>query len=44
MPTANEKHKYPMECMVKNRCGELQTQCDCIILISMKKAKGRAKA
>jgi hypothetical protein len=44
VPTTVNKHDYPTEYWVKDKRGEWHVQCDCILLITVKKAEERAKA
>ena len=40
-PTAVNKHDYPKEYRVKDKRGEWHVQCDCIMLVTVKKAEER---
>ena len=44
MPTAVNKHDNSTEDKMKDRCSEKHMQCDCIMLIIIKKADERPKA
>ena len=44
MPTAVNKHDNSTEDKMKDRCSEKHMQCDCIVLIIIKKADERPKA
>ena len=44
MPTAVNKHDNSTKYKVKDRHGEKHMQCDCIVLIIVKKADERPKA
>ncbi len=43
-PTAVNKHDYPTEYRVKDKRGEWHVQCDCIVLVTVKKAEERTQA
>jgi hypothetical protein len=43
-PTAVNKHDYPAEYKVKDKKGEWHVQCDCIVLMTVKKAEERMQA
>jgi hypothetical protein len=43
-PTAVNKHDYPMEYRVKDKRGEWHVQCNCIMLVTIKKAEERTQA
>ena len=43
-PTAVNKHDYPTEYRVKNKQGEGHVQCNCIMLVIVKKAEERTQA
>ena len=43
-PTAVNKHDYPTEYKVKDKKGEWHVQCDCIVLVTVKKAEERTQA
>jgi hypothetical protein len=43
-PTTVNKHDYQMEYKVKDRGGEWHVQCNCIVLITVKRLEDRAKA
>ena len=43
-PTAVNKHDYPTEYRVKDKRSEWHVQCDCIVLVTVKKAEERAQA
>ena len=43
-PTAVNKHDYPAEYKVKDKKGEWHVQCDCIVLVPVKKAEERMQA
>jgi len=42
-PTAVNKHDYPTEYRVKDKRGEWHVQCDCIVLVTVKKAEERTQ-
>jgi hypothetical protein len=42
--TSVKKHVYPLEFKVRDRRGEWHMQCNCIMLITVKRAEDRAKA
>jgi hypothetical protein len=44
MPTTVNKHDYPTKNRVKDRRNEGHVQCNCILLIAVKKAEEQAKA
>ena len=43
-PTAVNKHDYPTEYKVKDKKGEWRVQCDCMVLVTVKKAEERMQA
>ena len=43
-PTALNKHDYPTEYRVKDKRGEWHVQCDCIVLVTVRKAEERKQA
>jgi hypothetical protein len=43
-PTAMNKHDYPAGYKVRDRKGEYQVQCDCIVIVTVKKAEERTQA
>ena len=43
-PTAVNKHDYPTEYKVRNNIGEYQVQCDCIVIVTVRKAEERTQA
>jgi hypothetical protein len=43
-PTRVDKHDYPTEYRVKDKRGEWHVQCDCIVLVTIKKAEERTQA
>jgi hypothetical protein len=43
-PTAVNKHDYPTEYRVKDKRGEWHVQCDCIVLVTVRKAEERSQA
>ena len=43
-PTAVNKHNYPTEYRVKDKKGEWHVQCDCIVLVTVRKAEERTQA
>jgi hypothetical protein len=43
-PTAVNKHDYPTEYRVKDKRGEWHVQCDCIVLVTVRKAEERTQA
>ena len=43
-PTAVNKHDYPMEYRVKDKREEWHVQCDCIMLVTIKKVEERTQA
>ena len=43
-PTRVDKHDNPMEYRVKDKRGEWHVQCDCIVLVTVKKADERTQA
>ena len=43
-PTAVNKHDYPTEYKVRDKKGEYQVQCDCIVIVTVRKAEERTQA
>jgi hypothetical protein len=43
-PTRVDKHDYPTEFKVKDNKGEWHVQCDCIVLLTVKKAEEQTQA
>jgi hypothetical protein len=43
-PTAVNKHDYPTEYRVKDKRGEWHVQCDCIVIVTVRKAEERTQA
>ena len=43
-PTAINKHDYPTGYKVRDRKGEYQVQCNCIVIVTVKKAEERTQA
>ena len=43
-PTAINKHDYPMEYKVRDKRGVWHVQCDCIVIVTVKKAEERTQA
>jgi hypothetical protein len=43
-PTAVNKHDYPMEYKVRDKRGVWRVQCDCIVLVTARKAEERTQA
>ena len=43
-PTAINKHDYPTEYKVRDKKGEYQVQCDCIVIVTVRKAEERTQA
>ena len=42
-PTAVNKHDYPTEYRVKDKRGEWHVQCDCIMIVTVRKAEERTQ-
>ena len=42
--TAVNKHDYPTEYKVRDRWGEWHVQCDCIVIVTVRKAEERTQA
>jgi hypothetical protein len=42
-PTAVNKHDYPTEYRVKDKRGEWHVQCDCIVIVTVRKAEERTQ-
>jgi hypothetical protein len=42
--TAVNKHDYPTEYKVRDRWGEWHVQCDCIVIVTVRKAEQRTQA
>jgi hypothetical protein len=43
-PTAVNKHDYPTEYKVRDKRGEWHVQCDCIVIVTVRKAEERTQA
>jgi hypothetical protein len=43
-PTAINKHDYPTEYRVRDKRGEYHVKCDCIVIVTVKKAEKRMQA
>ncbi len=43
-PTAVNKHDYPTGYKVRDNRGEYQVQCDCIVIVTVRKAEERTQA
>ena len=43
-PTRGDKHDYPTEYRVKDKQGEWHMQCNCIVLVTVRKAEERTQA
>jgi hypothetical protein len=43
-PTAVNKHDYPPGYKVRDKRGEYQVQCDCIVIVTVRKAEERTQA
>jgi hypothetical protein len=43
-PTAINKHDYPTEYMVRDKRGVWHVQCDCIVIVTVRKAEERTQA
>jgi hypothetical protein len=43
-PTAVNKHDYPTEYKVRDKRGERHVQCDCIVIVTVRKAEERTQA
>jgi hypothetical protein len=43
-PTAINKHDYPTEYMVRDKRGVWHVQCDCIVIVTVRKAEERIQA
>jgi hypothetical protein len=43
-PTRVDKHDYPTEYKMKEKKGEWHVQCDCILLVTVRKAVERTQA
>ena len=43
-PTAVKKHNYPTEYKVRDKRGDWHVQCDCIMLVTVRKAEERTQA
>ncbi len=44
IPTAVNKHDYPTEYKVRDKRGEWHVQCDCIVIVTVRKAEERTQA